>query len=481
MTARKPAWPEPSLDAFGEGARDDWMRYGLRARDEAHGAATLEATRDATTDATSGATSGVTRAATRRTVARVRPAWHSGPEEADGPLDDDLFLEYSHENGVEAHKPAGTRRSSRFVANLATVGAVGALGVVVLIVGLVTSSMGGSALASPSRSDRHTGAASFFTPNPGRTSKPGHVTVVVNLPSRIATIDRNQPLDDGTLMYLTGSADAVAIDPGAGTVRTAYGGPAFANGIRRAAVRSGLWVSSWSDQGLPCGPACWTSATTYRVDTVTGAVTRTLTGAYMLGSTVDSIWVASGNSIERIDPSTGDQLATIAWPDRGEPRLGCGSLWSFQVGATGTTLEQIDIASGAVQSTSPLPSEVGYGPFYFINSAQCWMMSGSNGVSSGSTVLVQLQATGATQSTWQFSDKSILTVDGEFWLYTAGGLVQRFEPNSGSGFGTPYLLPVQPPDGDPTRLFGDLGTLWMIDGTKLTGFDIPTGSTRVNG
>ena len=61
------------------------------------------------------------------------------------------------------------------------------------------------------------------------------------------------------------------------------------------------------------------------------------------------------------------------------------------------------------------------------------------------------------------------------------GLIRRFDANSGSGYGTPFVLPVRPADDNPKWFFAAVGALWLIQDNRLTGFDVPTGSSRVNG
>jgi hypothetical protein len=109
------------------------------------------------------------------------------------------------------------------------------------------------------------------------------------------------------------------------------------------------------------------------------------------------------------------------------------------------------------------------------------MMDGEGGASPGSLALVQLNSDGTTQATFQYPDKAVVTLDGEFWLYGRNGRIQRFDPNSGNGYGTPYVLPIRPQDEDVKWFFAAAGALWMLEGNQLALLDVPTGPARKDG
>jgi hypothetical protein len=431
-------------------ARDDWQRYGL-AR---HGTTAGEPLRDAL----------------------GRPV--EAADRRDAP--DELFLQYRRETGQRAAVAAGTERSPRYVANLATIAVIGVLGASMLIFGVFTSPAAPVVSPSPSRFVSPTINASSY-PVVGASSGPktAHVNFLIDLPLQVAITDRDRPIDDGATMYLLGSKGGVAIDESRLSIDTVFGGPAFANGVRRVAVDGGIWVSSWPASARTCGPTCWAQATTYRIDPASGAVSKSLAATYLLGAADDGVWVATGKVVERLDPATGAVRSSLTWGRTSEPRIGCGALWSFTPVAQASDLAQIDARSGAVIGTSALDSGATYGPLTI--EGGCWMMNGTNGTTSGSTTLVWLNADGTTQATFAYPGLSVVVIDGEFWLYGAGGKLQRLEATSGIGFGAAYVLAVMPPNDDPQWLFSVASSLWMISGDSVVSFGVPTGADNAAG
>ncbi|MFI5258703.1 MAG: hypothetical protein ACHQ01_03715 [Candidatus Limnocylindrales bacterium] len=434
-------------------AREDWNRYGLARR--------------------------VTPVEQRDALGRpLEPA-----DRADdlGRVGEKLRPDAGRKTEAPRTRPVRPPRSSRFVANAVALSAVGVIGAVLFVVAIVTSALMPAPSPTPGLSPTPSPPAAFASVAalPSETLRPAHVGILINLPMEIAIADRDQPPDDGTLMYLTGPSGGVAVDPGDGKLGTVYGGPAFAKGARRAIIDTGLWVSSWPAATTSCGPSCWPAAATYRLDLASGSITNTLPATYLLGATSDGVWVASGAKLQQLDPSSGEILSTTPWFGVGEPRVGCSSLWSFTPASGGARLTEIDPASGTAIGQSMLDPGVTYGPTFI--EGQCWMMSGSGGASAGSTTLQWLNPDGSTQSILRYPGKSIVTLDREFWQYTSDRMIRRFEAISGFGYGVPYLLPVRPSNDDPKWLFAAAGTLWLVDGKQLAGFDVPTGPSRVSG
>ena len=126
-----------------------------------------------------------------------------------------------------------------------------------------------------------------------------------------------------------------------------------------------------------------------------------------------------------------------------------------------------------------MDAAVGFGPTFV--QGQCWMMSGSAGASTGATTLVWLNSDGTTQATFDYPGKSIVALDGEFWLYSSDGQLRRVDATSGSTFGAAYALAVRPPNDDPRWLFSVSNSLWMLDGSQLVKFDVPTGPNAAAG
>ena len=441
---------EPKRRTFDEAPRQDWQRYGL-----SHQPAGDEPTPEVA-------------------VNPIRPEdRHALPEE-------DLFVEYRYENGgvkAKAERPPSPRR---FSTNLAAIGVVGVVGGLIAIVAIVTS----SAMPAPSPTPGITSPVLGHGPsNSGTiaiaTSEAAHVGLLIPLPSKFLAVDHGQSLDDGAILYLTNADGGVAIDTATGTVKTVFGGAAFANGSNRAAVDNGLWVSNWPDSGSICGPSCWAGATTFRIDPATGSITRNLTGTYLIASDTDGVWVATGKKVERLDPASGNVISSTPWTGSGEPRVGCNALWSIETGSGGPVLSKIDRQSGNAVGGTTLSPELTYGPITV--EGQCWMMNGQGGAEVGSASLAQLKTDGSIETVFEYPNDAISIIDGEFWLYMPNGLIRRFDANSGSGYGTPFVLPVRPADDNPKWFFAAVGALWLIQDNRLTGFDVPTGSSRVNG
>ena len=441
----------PRSQTAKDAAQQDWQRYGLSGRRVGEEAPTPDVA--------------------------VRPI---RPEDRHGAVPDDLFVEYRHENGVVKRKAERAPRSRRFMANVAAISAVGTVGVLIAVVAVATSAAMPAATPTPRITSPVLGRPPVTNTGTiaAATSKAAHVGLLVPLPSKFTAIDRGQTLDDGSYLYLTNADGGVSIDTAAGTVKTVFGGAPFATGSKREVVRSGLWVSNWTDSGT-CGPACWANATTYRIDPSTGSVTRSLSATYLIGATSDAVWVAAGRRVERLDPATGAVLSSTPWAGAGEPRYGCNALWSYEVGTSGPAISQIDAQSGSVVGGSSLSPGLTYGPITV--AAQCWMMNGQGGAELGGLSLALLKTDGTIQSVVQYPDKAVAIIDGEFWLYMPNGLIRRFEANSGTAYGTPYVLPIRPADDDPKWFFAAAGALWLIQDNQLAGFDIPTGASRVNG
>jgi hypothetical protein len=461
-----PGESDPGADSLDEVAREDWSRYGLSHRPPATDASAAPGDKPAAR----ATMPGKGRLSRVRTSVQTRRASAAGR----GAAADDLFAEYRHE-AISDLRLAGSGRSPRFKTNLVTASVVGGIGAVVLIAGLVSSVVTPAPAPTPER----TLAPGSALPAAGGTSRSVHIGVTIDMPLAITIADRNQTPDDGTTMYLTGPNGGFSMDPGTGAIEKMYGGYPFANGLRRAIFMGGLWVSSWQAGASGCGPSCWETASTYRVDPQTSQTTASLPGTYLVGAGSDGIWVATGGNLERLDPSSAKILATVPWKYAAEPRLGCGSLWAFVFGPKSVLLDEINPATGETIGESSLASNVTDGPTYM--EGQCWMMSGSGGVSGGSTTLVWLNVDGTTMRTMDFPGRTILTLDREFWEYSGDGKLQRFEATTGYNYGVSYVLPRQPPNNDPGWLFAATGTLWMVDGQKLIGFDLPTGTGRVNG
>ena len=407
---------------------------------------------------------------------------HRRASESDRPelVGEDPFLDYRYEstNPDQGAQPDATRPRSR--AN-----AVGALIAVIVLAGAAVFFNLSSANVAPgpivTPVPRPTVALGSASPTTliQPTMQLSHVAVTIQTPLPILVPDRDSNPDDGTTMYLVGSSGGFPVDVAHGIHGTIWGGAAFPAGLRKSIFDSGLWVSSWPNTYTTCGPDCWDRATTYRIDPDTGAVTLKLESTYLVGASFEGVDVASQDQVLTVDPSDGTVLSGVPWKEAGEPRLGCGSLWSVQLGSTKTILNLMDTASGYAMGASILAADITFGPFSA--EGQCWMMTGQGGASANSTSLVWILPDGSLEGDRQYG-ASLVLLDSEFWELLGDGTIQRLDvtSNIGIGYGHRFQLPVKPPDNDPKWLFASLGKLWLYTGTDLVGFDILTGASAVN-
>lgn len=440
----------PSEPSGDDVTREDWYRYGLHREPLADG-------RDAL----------------------GRPLV---PADRGSRVGDETLVGSQRRQRAPRAGPARPARHSRLVANVLTVAAVVTIGAALAVYAIASSSLTPAPSPTPHRTPVRSAAASPSTSvNPDAYASPRSAAIAfrIDLPWNIVVADRDRAPDEGKRMYLTGLTGGVAVDPGNGKLETTFGGAAFSKAVRRTIVDSGLWVSTWPADATTCPASCWTAASTYRLDLASGSVTKTLPQTYLVGAEPAGIWVASGEALDRLDPSTGAVLSTTPWLGKGEPRVGCEALWSFTSGSEGTTLAEIDTATGGELSPTTLDPNVTFGPARV--GGQCWMMTGSGGASAGGTTLVRLQPEAATAAVFTYPQDSIVILDGEFWRYASDRTIRRFDPRTGIGYGVPYVLPFRPLNNDPAWIFGAAGTVWLVDGKQLTGLDIPTGASHTEG
>jgi hypothetical protein len=400
--------------------------------------------------------------------ARERPA----DAEAEELLRDDPFADYRYENGSASPKDREPpRRHGR--ANL--LGAVTAVTVVAVVAAIVNLTAGPYPAPTPTRTpwaDTSPAASPLMTA-PRPTVRLARVVVTVPMPIPVFIPDRAFSFDDGSRMYLAGNAGALPVDVAAGTVGTVWSGSDFPKDLRRLVYDRGIWVSSWPISYAVCGPPCWDKASTYRIDPESGEVTLSLERTFLVGAQYDGVYVASAGRLRILHPMDGSEQSAVVWRTAGEPRLGCGGLWSVELGAE-TELRAINAASGDQVGGSDLPSDTTYGPVY--SEGLCWMMSGRDGASAGGTRLVLLNASGSAVEDRTYAS-SIVILDSEFWRLAGDGSIQRFEVLSGQGgYGPRYILPISTENAYPDGLFAAVGSMWLYRGQELIGFDIPTGS-----
>lgn len=420
---------------------DDWARYGGAHRD-ASPAGSLPAT------------------ASREEANREDPYRNYRYEEAGGGI----------------RRTSGDRRlMSRRRPGANLMGAAAAVAALVATAFLLN--LRASGLTPPeSESPRHTSVVTSGSANPSATVAPtvrmAHVGVSAQLPFSPVVPDRDFTPDDGRSIFLAGDSGAVVVDAGTGAISSVFGGADYPSRVRRSIFDNGLWLSNWSGSYPYCGPECWVGATTYRIDPQTGAITLKLAGTYLIGISFDGLWVAARNQVELLDPISGDVLATIPWKTAGEPRFGCGTLWSFSHDTKQTLLSLVDSGSGDASAPWQLDPAVGYGPITV--QGQCWAMSGTGGAAKGPSQLVWLNPAGEVFDTRKY-EESVVVLDAEFWMYRSDGTLQRLEASSGVNYGRRFQLAVQPAQGNPLEFFAAVGNVWLCEGDQLIAFDIRTG------
>jgi hypothetical protein len=404
-----------------------------------------------------------------------RPAIRRGTESRD-----DMYLEYRREN-LSRGRSGGTH-GARFRANVLAAAAVAVAAVIVIGAAYVTGGPKPTPTppptVAPTSAPRPTATPSEpVTPSaqdqPGSDVSVARPTELVNLPSNIVAPDRAYSPDDGTIIYLTGPGGGVALDPRTSAVEATFAGPAFETGLPRAVVAgASLWVSSSPyPASTPCDRSCWDQSTTYQLDVGTGKAKKELPKTYLVGASAAGIWIATAGKVEQLDPFTGDVVATTPWKGVGEPRVGCDGLWSVAVGSSETVVSRVDQGSGLVLDNLVTLPEITYGPF--VAGSECWMMSGTDGVSADANLLVQISGDVITQPI--YSSRIVILLDGAFWGYLPGGLLQQYDPAADRGSGPLYALMAGGAD-DPSHIFASLGSIWTIDAVdgQLIGYGIPT-------
>jgi hypothetical protein len=396
-------------------------------------------------------------------------------DESEELLRDDPFADYRSEND---RSPAGNGEPRRSRARSNLLGALVAVAVVAVVAALVNLAAPRTTPApSPDGTPRPIGT---LTPSPLlpaqlNTMRLARVAVTIPIPIPVSVPDRAFAFDDGARMYLAGNMGALTVDVAGGTVSNVWSGTDFPKGLRRVVFDGGVWVSSWPAGYASCGPPCWDKAATYRIDPATGAVTYARQGEFLVGGRFDGVFVASVGRLRTLDPDDGSEVSSFAWKTAGEPRLGCGGVWSVELGDA-TELVAINDVSGDQIGHSSLAPSLAYGPVS--SEGLCWMMSGRDGASAGETRLALLSANGSVISERNY-ESPIVILDSEFWRLAGDGSIQRFEAVSTAlGYGPIYILPVSPQGDDPSGIFSAVGSMWLYRGQELVGFDVVTGSSN---
>jgi hypothetical protein len=233
--------------------------------------------------------------------------------------------------------------------------------------------------------------------------------------------------------------------------------------MRSIMAGGSLWVSpARVHADAPCDQSCWDESTIYQFDVVTGQIQKTYPKTYLVGLSAGGIWVATAGNVERLAPATGDLIEATPWMGTGEPRVGCGGLWSVDFGNSATIVSRVQVGSGLALDNLITQPSIAYGPF--AAGSECWMMSGVDGVSVEPNFLVQISGDVITQPI--IVSRTLVLLDGTFWGYLSGGFLQRYDPAAGQGTGPIYALTGGGAD-DPSNVFASMGTIWTIDPVNL--------------
>jgi hypothetical protein len=215
-----------------------------------------------------------------------------------------------------------------------------------------------------------------------------------------------------------------------------------------------LWaVGPW---GYAPGPE---SLTVSRINLTTGrlkSVADVPVGGVAVG--LGSIWVAAHERLLRLDRATGKQVKR--WDlDVDDVEVACGAVWARSLYDAG--LIRLDATTGAVDRYA------GEGPVYE-RQGECWRR-----VEGG---LERIWP--APRMTTPAPGSYTIWFEGSTFWYRTQGSMQRWDPAIGAGFGPTWTIDKQ--DISPYWKLGDDGvvlsaggTVWLVNGFEIVGFDIP--------
>lgn len=173
---------------------------------------------------------------------------------------------------------------------------------------------------------------------------------------------------------------------------------------------------------------------------------------------LESIWVGAHEHLLRLDQATGKQVKR--W-DLGvdEVEVGCGAVWGRSLYDTG--MIRLDATTGAVDRYA------GEGPVYE-RLGECWRWVEDGIERVWPQPALTTLATGST---------SIWFEGSTFWRRPSGSM-QRWDPGTGTGVGPIWTIDEQDISsytklGDDGVVLSAAGTVWLVNGFEIVGFDIP--------
>ena len=225
-----------------------------------------------------------------------------------------------------------------------------------------------------------------------------------------------------------------------------------------------LWIQI--DNGSGCSSPCTGYFHVFRIDLVSGNVTRDLVDRSFVG--VDSSYVLvadlSGH-VFKLDPATGDSKGQIPEPlDTADDA--CGSLWGIVWGidgtGTATTVTRLDPETGNVLASFTEPGTVG--PFQQIGN-ECWAVAytGQPAYPLNPDDTTVYRFIRITPSGIDFRSPTYPTgtraeiFDGTFWTLTVGAVDPNMPALTNSNLLT-TMQRIDPATWQPT------GTIWTYTG-----------------
>jgi len=257
--------------------------------------------------------------------------------------------------------------------------------------------------------------------------------------------------------------------------------------IDHVAVDGGqLWLDG--SQGSGCLGLCPGFNQTVRIDPATGNTNQYLSGWVLKGDGLGYVWAADQNGqVFKLDPATGAEKGSISFTSQ-TLEVACGSLWGLTVNgpstAPSTTIARLDPASGNVLATF---TETGLIGGMQQVGAQCWAPALSNPdseVGYGSTEVPDFNHFDRIgQSSIEFrsprmpwSQGCAAIFNGTFWLL-GNYYIAWLDPTTNQLLAT--MQQIDPATWNPTGtiwtyvgmepVFGAGGSLWAADSRDNAG------------
>jgi hypothetical protein len=216
-----------------------------------------------------------------------------------------------------------------------------------------------------------------------------------------------------------------------------------------------LWaVGPW---GYVPGPRAYTVS---RINLTTGRVKpigEVPVGDVSIG--LDSIWVAPSAKLRQYDRAAGKLVRR--WEVRSEQvDVACGAVWAWEWDGD---LTRLDPATGVTNRYE------GQGPVYETEDG-CWRWV-SNGIQ-------RVWPEPVETTVLAVSPIAFMQFEGTTFWQRAAGVMRRWDPVTGEGVGTKWVLDDRDISpywklGDDGLVLSAGGSVWLVNGFEIVGFDIP--------